>query len=110
GAVAVGLVRRSLTVVLAATAVTAAALLALVALVLGLPPERIAGLALVLSVVLSGSAGQLALGGAGLVDLMVADEQGERVPRARVVQATRWGRAIATGMSWGGALVATPSL
>jgi hypothetical protein len=56
--------------------------------------------------VLSGLAGQLALGGAGLVDLMVADERGEPVPRQRVVSAVRRGLGMATGIVWAAAAVA----
>lgn len=66
----------------------------------GLPAYRTAGLVVLLAVVCSGLAGQLALGGAGLVNLLVADERGERVPRIAVQQSVRRGGAIATGIIW----------
>lgn len=67
---------------------------------LGIPVERTAGLVLVVAVVLAGVAGQAALGGAGLVDLMVSDERGEPVPRQAVVRAVRRGLSLAGGMVW----------
>lgn len=103
---AAGAVRRSPGVVVAALLAVLVALAALLCVRLGLPADRTAGLALVVAVVLSGLAGQLALGGAGLVDLMVADERGEPVPRQRVVSAVRRGLALVTGVVWIAALVA----
>ncbi|WP_353649010.1 EsaB/YukD family protein [Nakamurella sp. A5-74] len=61
---------------------------------------RTAGLIVVLGVIVAGLAGQFALGGAGLVNLLVADERGEKVPRTAVVGAVNRGGAIATGMVW----------
>lgn len=61
---------------------------------------RTAGLIVVLGVIVAGLAGQFALGGAGLVNLLVADERGEKVPRTAVVGAVQRGGAIATGMVW----------
>ncbi|MEJ7649977.1 MAG: EsaB/YukD family protein [Nakamurella sp.] len=61
---------------------------------------RTAGLMVVLGVIVAGLAGQFALGGAGLVNLLVADERGEKVPRTAVVGAVQRGGAIATGMVW----------
>lgn len=69
-------------------------------LALRLPVDRAAGLGLLAAVVGIGLAGQVALGGAGLVDLMVADERGERVPREAVASAVRRGQTIATGVVW----------
>lgn len=103
---AVGAVRRAPGVVVAALLSVVVAVAALLCLRLGLPADRTAALALVVAVVLSGLAGQLALGGAGLVDLMVADERGEPVPRQRVVSAVRRGLALVTGVVWVAALVA----
>jgi type VII secretion integral membrane protein EccD len=80
-----------------------AAVLAAVALVceeLDLQPDRTAGLVLLGAVIGVGLAGQLALGGAGLINLMVADENGNRVPRNAVVGSIRRGQAIATGVVW----------
>jgi type VII secretion integral membrane protein EccD len=71
---------------------------------LDLPADRTAGLVLLGTVIAVGVAGQLALGGAGLVDLVVADERGEKVPRAAVTGAVRRGQAIATGVVWAACL------
>lgn len=95
---AVGAVRRSPGLVTGSLLLSVVAAAAVICLRLGLPADRTAGLALVVAVVLSGLAGQLALGGAGLVGLMVADERGEPVPRQRVVSAVRRGLSLATGM------------
>jgi type VII secretion integral membrane protein EccD len=84
--------------VLAGVAVTGQAL--------GLPADRAAGLVLIGAVIAVGLAGQIALGGAGLIDLMVADEDGRQVPRAAVASAVRRGQAIATAVVWAGALAA----
>ena len=59
-----------------------------------------AGLIVLLGVVVADLADQFALGGAGLVNLLVADERGEKVPRTAVVGAVQRGGAIATGMVW----------
>ncbi|HEY7813649.1 MAG TPA: type VII secretion integral membrane protein EccD [Nakamurella sp.] len=80
-----------------------AAVLAAVALVceeFDLQVDRTAGLVLLGAVIGVGLAGQLALGGAGLINLMVADEDGDRVPRDAVVGSIRRGQAIATGVVW----------
>lgn len=103
---AVGAVRRASGVVTGSLLTVLAAVAALFCLRLGLPADRTAGLALVVAVVLSGLAGQLALGGAGLVDLMVADERGEPVPRQRVVSAVRRGLGLATAVVWAAAAIA----
>ena len=86
-----------------------AAVLAAIGLVcgqLGMPADRWAGLVLLGAILAIGLAGQLALGGAGLIDLMVADEEGRRVPREAVSASVRRGQAIATGVVWAGALAA----
>lgn len=101
----VGAVRRASGVFVGSLLVAAVVLAALVCLRLGLTPDRTAGLVLVLAVVLSGFAGQLALGGAGLVDLMVSDERGEPVPRQRVVSAVSRGLDLATGLVWTAAVL-----
>lgn len=82
--------------------ITAAVLAAigLIAVAAGAPGYRMAAIVGLVCVVLTGFAGQLALGGAGLVNLMTADERGERVPRATVVKAVERGQAIATGVVW----------
>ena len=100
GLVLAGLVRRTPGVVLAGAATAAAAVAAIFCLRLGLPPDRTAGLGLLVGVSLAGLAGQAALGGAGLVDLMVADERGEPVPREAVATAVRRGLGTAGGMLW----------
>ena len=68
---------------------------------LGLPPERVAGLALLVAVVVTGVAGQVAAGGAGVVDLLVADERGQPVAGTAVGTAVRRGLGTVTGMVWG---------
>ena len=77
-----------------------------IALVAGAPADRTAGLVLLVAVIAAGLAGQLALGGAGLVNLMVADEQDGRVPRAAVRTAVRRGQAIATAVVWAASVLA----
>ncbi len=103
---AVGVVRRASGVVTGSLLTVLVAVAGVLCLRLGLPADRTAGLALVAAVVLSGLAGQLALGGAGLVDLMVADERGEPVPRQRVVSAVRRGLGLVAGMVWAAAFIA----
>jgi len=71
---------------------------------LEIPGYRTAGLVLLGAVIAVGAAGQFALGGAGLVNLMVSDERGEKVPRAAVTAAVRRGQAIATGVVWAGSV------
>jgi hypothetical protein len=66
----------------------------------GLQPDRVAGLVLLLAVIGVGLAGQFALAGAGLVNLMRLDEDGERVPRQAVQRAVRRGQSAATGLVW----------
>lgn len=104
--VAVGAVRRTSGVVVGAALVVLVAAAGVLCRRLGLPADRTAALSLLVAVVLSGLAGQLALGGAGLVDLMVADERGEPVPRQRVVSAVRRGLGLATGVVWVAAAIA----
>ena len=104
--VAVGVVRRVPGLVVGSLLMVAVAVAGVFGIRLGLSADRTAGLALVVAVVLSGLAGQLALGGAGLVDLLVADERGEPVPRQRVVAAVNRGLSLATGVVWTAALVA----
>ncbi len=101
GAVALalaGLVRRSPAVALAGAVLAAVGGGVLLCARLALPMDRIAALMLVVAVVLSGLAGQAALGGAGLVDLMVADERGESVPRHAVTASVTRGLGIADGI------------
>lgn len=76
----------------------------LIAVAAGAPGYRMAAVVGLVCVLLTGFAGQLALGGAGLVNLMTADERGERVPRATVVRAVERGQAIATGVVWAAAV------
>lgn len=100
GLALVGVVRRVPGLFLGGSVTAVAAAAALCCLRLGLPPDRTAGIGLVVAVILAGLAGQAALGGAGLVDLMVADERGEPVPRELVARAVRRGLGMAGGMIW----------
>jgi len=105
----VGLVRRIPGVAVGSAAAAVVAVGALWCVRLGIPVERTAGLALALAVVLAGVAGQAALGGAGLVDLMVSDERGEPVPRQAVAAAVRHGLSLAGGLVWAAALTGAAS-
>lgn len=96
----VGTVRQSPGVMIGGGVAVALSLGALLCTRAGMPPDRTAALALVLAVLLAGLAGQVALGGAGLVDLMVADERGEPVPRLAVAAAVRRGLGLTGGMVW----------
>ncbi|WP_029137922.1 type VII secretion integral membrane protein EccD [Nakamurella lactea] len=102
--IAVGLVRQASAVTAAGITATLLAVASWVGLYAGLPAYRMAGLVVVITVLSSGLAGQFALGGAGLVNLMVADERGEKVPRLAVDRALRRGQAIATGVVWASAV------
>ncbi len=102
--VLVGLVRRNPGLMAAGIASTALGLGGWICDRLDIPGYRTAGLVLLGAVIAVGSAGQFALGGAGLVNLMVSDERGEKVPRAAVTSAVRRGQAIATGVVWAGSV------
>ncbi|WP_196073291.1 type VII secretion integral membrane protein EccD [Nakamurella alba] len=97
GGLLAAVARRSLGAMVAGAVIVVAGSLALLCERFGMPAERTAALGLVLAVLISGVAGQLALGGAGLVDLIVADERGVRLPRARVAEAVARGTSLATG-------------
>lgn len=103
---AVGLVRQATVATAGGITATVLAVSAWIGLYAGLPPFRMAGLLIVLTVLTTGLAGQFALGGAGLVNLMVADERGEKVPRLAVDRALRRGEGIATGVVWAGSVAA----
>lgn len=98
--VAVGLVRRASVATAAGITGAVFALAGWIGLFAGLPEYRMAALWVLMSVISTGLAGQIALGGAGLVNLLVADERGEKVPRVAVQQAVQRGGAIATGIVW----------
>lgn len=98
--IAVGLVRQASTATAGGVTATVLALAGWIGLFAGLPGYRMAALIVLLAVIGAGLAGQFALGGAGLVNLMVADERGERVPRATVEDSVRRGTSIATGVVW----------
>lgn len=101
-----GSVRRSWPVATAGAVTSACCVAALVAMVgLGSAPssERAASLALVVALVLCGSAGRLAVGGAALVELMVSDERGRPVSRQAIRTAVRRGLGLTTGVLWAGA-------
>ncbi len=105
----VGLVRRAPGLVTGGAVAAVIALVGWVCLTAGLPADRAAGLVLLVTVIAAGLAGQFALGGAGLVNLLVADERGQKVPRTAVVSSVLRGQSIATGVVWaaaGGAAVA----
>lgn len=104
-----GSVRRSRSVATAGVVISACCVPALVAVVgLGSAPssERAASLALVVALVLCGSAGRLAVCGASLVDLMVAVERGRPVSRQAVRTAVQRGLGLTTGVLWAGATIA----
>jgi len=105
--VAVGLIRQASAATAAGVTAAVLAVTGWVGLFSGLPAYRTAGMVDLLAVVCSGLAGQLALGGAGLVNLLVADERGERVPRIAVQQSVRRGGAIATGIVWACSIAAS---
>lgn len=98
--IAVGLVRQASTATAGGVTATVLALVSWIGLFAGLPGYRMAALVMLLAVICAGLAGQFALGGAGLVNLLVADERGERVPRTTVAESVRRGTAIATGVVW----------
>lgn len=98
--IAVGLVRQASTATSGGVTATVLALAGWIGLFAGLPAYRMAALIVLLAVIGAGLAGQFALGGAGLVNLLVADERGERVPRATVEDSVRRGTSIATGVVW----------
>jgi len=100
----VGAVRRQPGLIAAGFTGTALALIAWICDRLDIPGYRTAGLVLLGAVIAVGAAGQFALGGAGLVNLMVSDERGEKVPRTTVTTAVRRGQAIATGVVWAGSV------
>jgi type VII secretion integral membrane protein EccD len=100
----VGAVRRSPGLIAGGGVSTALTFGAWICHRLDIPGYRTAGLVLLGAVITVGAAGQLALGGAGLVNLMVSDERGEKVPRAAVTSAVRRGQAIATGVVWAGSV------
>jgi type VII secretion integral membrane protein EccD len=100
GLVLAGLVRKASGWVCGGLCLVVLAGLAVLCQEVGLPVDRTAGLVLIGAVVGIGLAGQIALGGAGLIDLMVADEEGRRVPREAVASSVRRGQAIATGVVW----------
>lgn len=102
--IAVGLVRQTSVATAAGITTTLLSVASWVGLYAGLPPYRMAGLIVVGTVISTGLAGQFALGGAGLVNLMVADERGEKVPRLAVDASLRRGQAIATGVVWASAI------
>ncbi|HET8590373.1 MAG TPA: type VII secretion integral membrane protein EccD [Nakamurella sp.] len=106
GALAAGLVRRWPGMRVAGVTAVVLGGVATIGARLGLQPDRVAGLVLLLAVIGVGLAGQFALGGAGLVNLMRLDEDGERVPRQTVQQAVRRGQSAATGLVWCCALLA----
>ena len=60
-----------------------------------------AGLALLVAVTVTGVAGQVAAGGARVVDLLVADERGQPVAGTAVGSVVRRGLGTVTGMVWG---------
>lgn len=93
-----GLVRRSPGITVAAAAVEVASVAALLGARAGLPADRTAGFGLVGAVLMASLSGRTALGGAGLVDLLVADERGEPVPRNLVAAAVERGLALAGGL------------
>jgi type VII secretion integral membrane protein EccD len=105
--VAVGLIRQASAATAAGVTAAVLAVTGWIGLFSGLPAYRTAGMVVLLAVVCSGLAGQLALGGAGLVNLLVADERGERVPRIAVQQSVRRGGAIATGIVWACSIAAS---
>ena len=105
----VGAVRRAPGPAVGSLAVAGAGAGALLCIRYGLPPDRTAGLTLVSAVLLAGLAGQVALGRAGLVALMVADEQGQAVPRDVVHTAVRRGLSMTGGMLWAAAVLAAPA-
>ncbi|MET3805637.1 type VII secretion integral membrane protein EccD [Nakamurella sp. UYEF19] len=102
-----GIVRRHPGVTIGGSVAVVLSLLALLCTRAGMPADRTAGLAVVVAVLLAGLAGQVALGGAGLVDLMVADERGEPVPRLAVAAAVRRGLGLTGGMVWAAVSTAT---
>lgn len=104
--VAVGLVRRASVATAAGITGAVFALAGWIGLFAHLPPYRMAALWVLMAVISTGLAGQIALGGAGLVNLLVADERGEKVPRVAVQQAVQRGGAIATGIVWASATAA----
>ena len=110
GIVLLGLARRRSGLVAAGVTAATMTALALLAVRGGMPAERIAGLGLVAAVLTTGVAGQVALGGAGLVDLMRADEAGDAVPRTQVQAAVRRGLGLATGLVWAAAVTGAVSV
>ena len=102
----VGAVRRQPGLVAGGLTALAGTATAWISLSAGAPADRTAGLVLLVAVISAGLAGQLALGGAGLVNLMVADEQDGRVPRTAVLAAVRRGQAIATAVVWAACVLA----
>jgi type VII secretion integral membrane protein EccD len=105
-----GLVRQASAATAGGIAATVLSIAGWVGLYSGLPAYRMAGLLVLLAIVGCGLAGQWALGGAGLVNLLVADERGEKVPRLAVTESVRRGEAIATGVVWACSLAAAISL
>ena len=108
--VAVGLIRQASAATAAGVTAAVLAVTGWIGMFSGLPAYRTAGMVVLLAVVCSGLAGQLALGGAGLVNLLVADERGERVPRIAVQQSVRRGGAIATGIVWACSIAASAAV
>lgn len=100
GLAVAGVVRRSPGWIAGGLTALVLAAVALVCEELDLQLDRTAGLVLLGAVVGVGLAGQAALGGAGLINLMVADEDGDRVPRDAVAGSILRGQAIATGVVW----------
>ncbi len=110
GLLAAGLVRRWPGLRVAGVTGIVLAGTATLAVRLGLPADRTAGLVLLLAVIGIGLAGQAALGGAGLVNLMRFDEDGTRVPQVAVQRAVRRGQSVATGLVWCCAVLAALAL
>ncbi|GGL96232.1 EsaB/YukD family protein [Nakamurella endophytica] len=100
---AVAAIRRSPPALAGAAVVAVQAVAALVADRAGMPPERTAGITLLAAVLSVGLAGQLAVGGAGVLPLLVADESGAPVLRRSVRSAVRRGLGVATGVLWAAA-------
>lgn len=101
--VAVGLVRQASAATAAGITAVLFTLAGWIGLFADMPEYRMAALWVLMAVISTGLAGQIALGGAGLVNLLVADERGEKVPRVAVRQAVHRGAAIATGIVWASA-------
>lgn len=108
--IAVGLVRANSAATVPPAVAAIVALLGWAGIFAGMPAYRVAGVAVVLAIVCAGLAGQFALGGAGLVNLMVADERGEKVPRAVVNSAVLRGTSVATGIAWACGLIGAASV